>query len=143
MIFKALSNKDRKLDLNWARINIYVGRHKPDTPFNIEITRRQAKKSDPLRKYYFAAVCKPFADHEGYEVDEVESLFHFQLKVSYFKHDPHGVEYNVYQDDHGIWRNVPSVFGTKSDLKVSVKKEFVDWVVRTAARAGIYIEDPK
>jgi hypothetical protein len=141
MIFKARSNKDSKLDLNWDRINIYVGRYKPGSPFNIEITRIQAKKSDPLRKYYFAGVCKPFMEHEGYEVDEVD-LFHFQLKVTYFQHDPKGVEYNVHQDKHGIWRNVPSVFGNKSTMDVSVKKEFVDWVVRTAAKAGVYIEDP-
>ena len=142
MNFQTVSTKECKLDLNWDRINIYVGRYKPHTPFDVEITRRQAKKSDPLRKYYFSAVCKPFAEHEGYEVDEVESLFHFGLKVAYFQHDPKGVEYGLYQDKHGIWRNVPSVFGNKSKLDVSVKKEFVDWVIRKASE-WIYIPDPK
>ena len=141
MKFRAKTTDKRQLFVNWDRINLYVSKWKPHTSLDIEITRRQAKKSDPLRKYYFAAVVKPFMEHEGYVVDEVD-LFHFQLKVAYFQHDPGGKEYNLYQDKHGIWRNVPSVFGNKSDMDVSIKKEYVDWVIRTASRAGVYIEDP-
>ena len=132
MIFKAMSDEQRKLKVNWDNVNTYVSRWKPHTPFVVEITRRQAKKSDPMRKYYFAVVVKEFMKHLGYEVDE-EELFHRQLKIVYFQVKP---------DEKGIYRNVPSVFGNESDLDVSVKKEFVDWVVRKAAHEGVYIPDP-
>jgi len=132
VIFKSLSNDQRKLDVNWDHVNLYVSRWKPHTPFVVEITRRQAKKSDPMRKYYFGVVIKEFMKHLGYEVDE-EELFHRQLKIVYFGIKP---------DTKGIYRNVPSVFSNESDLDVSVKKEFVDWVVRKAAHEGVYIPDP-
>ena len=132
MKFKALSNDQRKLDVNWDNVNTYVSRWKPHTPFIVEITRRQAKKSDPMRKYYFAVVIKEFMKHLGYEPDE-EMLFHRQLKIVYFQ---------IEADAKGIFRNVPSVFSNESDLNVSVKKEFVDWVVRKAAHEGVYIPDP-
>ena len=79
MKFRARTNNKRQLDINWDQINIYTSRWKPDTWFDIDITRKQKKKSDPLRKYYFAAVLPPFMDSLGYEKDEDE-LFHFQLK---------------------------------------------------------------
>ena len=132
MKFKALSTDRRKLDVNWDHINLYVSRYKPYTPFDVEVVRRQAKKSDPLRKYYFAVVIKEFMKHLGYEVDE-EELFHRQLKIVYFQIKP---------DAKGIYRNVPSVFSNESDLDVSIKKEFVDWVIRKAAHEGVYIPDP-
>ena len=133
MKFRSLSNKNRKLDLNWDHINLYVSRYKPNTPFEILITRRQAKKSDPMRKYYFAAVLPPFMNHLGYERDE-EELFHRQLKIVYF---------NIKPDKKGIYRNVPSVFSDESNLDISIKQEFVEWVKRKAAHEGVYIDDPK
>jgi len=133
MKLKAQTNKERKLDLNWDLINIYASRWKPDTWFDIEITRHQHKKSDPLRKYYFVAVLPPFMSKLGYEKDEDE-LFHRQLKITYYRIKP---------DRKGIYRKVPSVFGDKSEILVSGKKEFVDWVIRKAAEEGVYIEDPK
>jgi len=127
-----------KININWDHINTYASRWKDDTWFDIEIVRKQAKKSDPMRKYYFAAVLPPFMKELGYEKDE-EIFFHHQLKLTYFKEDP---THEIYQDERGMWRNVPSVFGNDSELDVSIKKEFVDWVVRKAAHYGVYIEDP-
>ena len=46
-------------------------------------------------------------------------------------------------DKKGIYRNVPSVFSNESEIRVPQKKSFVDWVIRTAAKEGVYIEDPK
>ena len=132
MKFKAMSDEQRKLKVNWEHINLYVSRYKPDTPFDVEVVRRQAKKSDPLRMYYFAVVIKEFMKHLGYEPDE-EMLFHRQLKIVYFQ---------IKADDKGMFRNVPSVFSNESDLDVSIKKEFVDWVIRKAAHEGVYIPDP-
>ena len=122
-----------KANINWDHINTYISRWKDDTWFDGEIVRHQHKKSDPLRKYYFAAVLPPFMTKLGYEKDEDE-LFHRQLKITYYRIKP---------DKKGIYRNVPSVFGDKSDIPVSDKKLFVDWVVRKAAADGVYIEDPQ
>jgi len=133
MKFRARTNDNREFEVRWDLVNTYLSRWKPGTLLNIEITRRQAKKSDPMRKYYFGVVIKEFMKHLGYEVDE-EELFHRQLKIVYFKVKP---------DAKGIYRNVPSVFSNESDLDVSVKKEFCDWVVRKAAIEGAYIPDPE
>jgi len=131
--FQARTNDKREIEVRWDLVNTYLSRWKPGTYLNLEITRRQAKKSDPMRKYYFGVVIKEFMRHLGYEVDE-EELFHRQLKIVYFQVKP---------DVKGIYRNVPSVFSNESDLDVSVKKEFCDWVVRKAAHEGAYIPDPE
>ena len=134
MKFKALSNNERKLDLNWVAINAYTSRWKPRTPFEIEIVKRQPKKSDPLRSYYFAAVLPPIMEAAGYEKDEILDLHKF-LKIRYF---------NVQPDKWGIYRkkNIPSVFVSESDIPVPEKKKFIDHVIRKAAEVGIYIADP-
>lgn len=133
MKFQVVSNEKRELKLNWDVINIYTSRWKPATPFDVEITRRQARKSDPMRKYYFAIVLPLFMEHIGYDPDEDE-IFHRQLKIVFFRIKP---------DKKGIHRKVPSVFGNDSELPVSEKKKFVDWVVRKAAENGVYIPDPE
>jgi hypothetical protein len=134
MKFKALSNKERKLNLNWTAINAYTSKWKPDTPFEIEITKRQPKKSDPLRKYYFSAVLPPIMEQAGWEKDEKEEL-HRWLKIQYF---------GVKPDKFGIHRDkdIPSVFSNESELEVPKKKEFIDYVIRRAAKVGLYISDP-
>ena len=70
----------------------------------------------------------------GYEKDE-DDLVHRQLKITYFRVKP---------DKRGIYRNkdIPSIFGDESTLGVSDKKAFLDWVIRKAAEAGVYIDDP-
>ncbi len=138
MKFKAMSNDNRKLDVDWDKVNLYVSRWKPDTSFVVEIVKRQPSKSDPMRRYYFAEVLPKFMGKLGYERDET-MLFHHQLKVTYFKDNP---KLEVSQDKRGMWRNVPAVFAKDSKLAVKVKKQFVDWVVRKAAEYGVYICDP-
>jgi len=133
MKFRAISNPERKLNVNWDHINVYISRWVAGTPFDVEITRKQSTKSDPLRKYYFSTVLKPFMDELGYDPDE-EELFHRQLKIVYFRIKP---------DEHGIYRNVPSVFGDKSKLPVAMKADFTEWVIRKAAKYGLYIEPAK
>ena len=138
MKFKLVSTNDRKLNINLDKINLYVSRYKPNTAFDFEITRRQKKKSDPLRRYYFSTVARKYAEHLGYEEDEL-LIFHHQLKVTFFKHDS---EYEIHQDKKGMWRNVPSVFGNNSDMVVGKKQKFVEWVIRKASIDGVYIPDP-
>ncbi len=133
MKFKAIKS-DGKLQINWDRINTYLSNFKDGTPFEIEIVKRQKTRSSPLRAYYFAAVLPPFMEHLGYDRDETMN-FHRQLKIIYFQVKP---------DKRGIYRNkdIPSVFGDESTLGVSDKKAFLDWVIRKAAEAGVYIDDP-
>jgi len=121
-----------KLNINWDHITTYTSRWKDGTWFDIEIMRKQERRSDPTRKFYFAAVLPPFMKHLGYEPEE-ELLFHRQLKIVYFRIEP---------DKKGIYRNVPSVFGNDSEMPVSEKREFVEWVIRKAAQEGVYIESP-
>ena len=132
MKFKARTNENRQLEVNWDRVNEYLSQWKPLTWLDIEITRRKRTISDPLRRYYFAVVIPAIAEHSGYERDEYLKLHEF-LKARYF-----GCE----RDSWGIYRNVPSVFSNESVLSVPEKKKFVDHVVRKAAQFGVYIPDP-
>ena len=134
MKFKIKSGKNREIRLNMDAINTYASRWKPGTEFKIEIVRRQAKKSDPMRKYYFSSVAKPYGEHLGYDADEI-LLLHRQLKIVYFQVQP---------DAKGIYRNkdIPSVFGNDSALPIDEKVKFLDWVTRKAAKDGVYIQPP-
>ena len=133
MKFRALK-RNGKIDINWDRLNLYISKWKDGTLFDVEIIRRQSKISDPMRKYYWGVVLQNYMDHLGYERDEDE-LFHRQLKIVYFRIKP---------DAKGIYRekDIPSVFSNESEIPVSGKKEFVDWVIRKAAQDGCYIPDP-
>lgn len=132
MKFRARTNSQRQLDINWDVVNTYLSRWKPGTPLDIEIVRHQAKVSDPARKYYFSAVLPPFMSHLGYDPDEQE-LFHRQLKIVFF---------NIEPDAKGIYRKVPSVFSNEPDIDPQTRQKFIDWVVRKAAIEGVYIESP-
>lgn len=115
-------------------INTYVARYKANTPFEFEIVRRQSKRSDPMRKWYFGVALPELLKQLGYERHEDE-LVHRHLKITYFRVKP---------DKHGVHResDIPSVFSNESDLKISQKKEFLDWFMRLAAQYGVYIPDP-
>ena len=134
MKFRALK-KDGKLDINWERLNVYLSKWKDGTELEIEIVRRKRKVSHPMRKYYWAEVVRTYAEGLGYERNE-EDLFHRQLKIVYFRVKP---------DKKGIYRekDIPSVFSNESQLDVKEKQKFIDWVKRSAARDGVYINDPE
>jgi hypothetical protein len=133
MKFTLLSDDNRKLSFNMEKINLYVSRWKPHTPFEIEIVKRQPRVSVPMRNHYFGVFLPPVLDKIGYERNEAE-LFHKQMKIDYF---------NVKPDKFGVYRDkdIPSVFSDTSDLEVPQKKKFVDWLERELARAGVYTED--
>ena len=130
MKFRAII-ENGKLSVNWERVGVYLARWKDGTVLDVEITRRQRTKSDPMRKYYFGVVLPAFMAHLGYERDE-QDLFHRQLKIVYFRVKP---------DSKGIYRNVPTVFSDKSEIPVADKAAFIEWVVRKAAAEGVYIPD--
>jgi len=134
MKFKLKSDRERKLHINMDVINTYASKWKSGTDFDVEIVRRVRRRSDPLRKYYFAAVLPPFMKELGYEPED-ELMFHRQLKIVFF---------NVCEHSKGMYRekDIPSVFGNDSELGVPIKKQFVDWVIRKAAENGVYIPDP-
>ncbi len=132
MKFKVKSDDTRKITLNWTAINAYLSKWRPGTEFEIEIVRRKKTVSDPMRKYYFAAVLPVLMECLGYEPEE-EMLVHRQLKCVYFKVKP---------DERGIYRekDIPSVFSNESELAVQIKAQFVEWVIRKAAEHGGYVE---
>ena len=132
MKFQLVSDDNRRITLNMDAINAYTSRWVPHTSFDLELTRRVAKKSDPMRHFYWAVVVRTYGEHLGYDADELE-LLHRQLKIVYFKVEP---------DKKGVYRNVPSVFSNDSELPVPEKKKFLDWVVRVAARDDCYIPMP-
>lgn len=134
MKFKLVSNEHRKIALNMDAINLYVARYKPFTPFDFECVRRQKKVSTPMRKYYFGVVMTEFCKGFGYEPDEM-LLVHRHLKIRFFKVEP---------DKHGIYRDkdIPSVFGNESEIPISEKNDFIEYVKRQAAINGVYIPDP-
>jgi len=132
MKFRARTNNERKIDVRWDLIEKYVQKWKPGTALDIEIVRHQKKKSNPMRQYFFAVVLPLFAEHLGYDKDE-HLLLHRQLKIIYFGINP---------DKKGIYRKVPHVFANESELPISEKKKYSDWVIRKAAIEGIYIPDP-
>lgn len=131
MKFRAIKDNG-KLNINWNRVEAYLSKWNDGTPFEVSITHRQRTKSDPLRKYYFGVVLPLFMEHLGYEKDEQDD-FHRQLKIVYFRIKP---------DKKGIYRKVPSVFSNESEIPISDKSKFVEWVVRKAAQEGVYIPDP-
>ena len=95
---------------------------------------------------YFAAILPPFAEKIGYEPQEYLDV-HRQLKIRYFEHQVNLFKkYNMkemYEDKRHIWRNVPHVFHNDSPLPVPEKTKFVEWVIRLAAKEGIYIDTKK
>lgn len=131
MKFQAIK-RSGKLDINWDQVNTYALRWKDGTSFDVEIKRHEAKKSDPMRKYFFGVVLPTLSRHLGYDPHE-DLQVHEQLKIRYFKIEP---------DKRGIYRDVPSVFGDLSDKPISEKNEYVEWVKRIAAQYGCYISDP-
>jgi hypothetical protein len=130
--FRAVKDNG-KLNVNWERVEAYLSRWPDGTVLDLEIVRRQRTKSDPQRKFYFGVVLPLFMEHLGYDKDEQE-IFHRQLKIVYFQIKP---------DAKGIYRKVPSVFSNESELVVSEKSKYVEWVVRKAAQEGVYIPDPE
>jgi len=130
MRFQFRTDKNRKPMIDWDKVHLYLQHRKADTVWDIEIKPHERKVSDPMRKLYFAVVLPKFANHLGYDPDE-EILLHRQLKIIFFKIEP---------DKKGIYRKVPSVFGNDSDLVISEKKRFFDWVLRKASIEGCYIE---
>lgn len=145
MDFKLVSNDARRVHINIDLINIYTSRYLPGTSYDLSITRRQARKSDPMRKYYFGFVLPPLMLKVGYSVDETRE-FHKQLKIRHFIDHPDFLDAEgktiIKQDEWGIWQNVPHVFRDESTLVISVKKVFVDRVRQIAAEEGVYTPDP-
>lgn len=132
MKFKTITDKNRMIHLNMEAINAYCARWKPGTSIDISITRKKKTVSDPLRRYYWSIVLPIFLEAFGYNPDENE-LLHFFLKCKFF-----GIE----SDEHGIYRNVPSVFGNNSKEPIEVKQKFIAWLKRKSAEQGYYIPDP-
>ena len=145
MKFKAVTNDRRQIELNWDAINVYLSRYKPGTPIDVEITRKVKRKSDPMRKYYFAVVLPLYGEHAGYDPEEYLDL-HKMAKARFYEAQPKKLEElglpAVYKDKKGIYRNIPHVFADESLLPVSEKSRYIEWFARKASMEGVYIPSP-
>jgi len=131
MKLKAKTNNERKLILNWDLINVYLQGFKPDTWFDITITRKKRKDSDAQRAYYFGYIMPQILEGLGYDPEDMHQI-HFHFKCVYF---------NAEQDEYGVYKNVPHVFDKgKSKLDVSEKNKFIEFVKRYVAK-DVYVED--
>jgi hypothetical protein len=137
MEFRLKSNENRQLSINMDLINTYTSRWLPNTWFDISITRKQKTKSTPMRKYFFGVVMPGFLKAYWYDPEEKLEV-HKYLKCKFF---------NVEPDKHGIYRakDIPSVFSDDSELPISEKQAYVEWVKRKASQSPdnpVYIPDP-
>lgn len=130
MKIKATSSKKKNLNIDWNSVMAYVAKCEPGTEFEIEVVKKHLKVSDPMRKLYFGHILSVYGEYLGYDREELE-LLHRQLKIVYFQ---------IKADEKGIYRNVPSVFSNESDIQVSGKAKFVDWVFRVAGKDGCPIQ---
>ena len=134
--FRVKSDEHRRIKLNWDMINTYTSRYIAGTFFEIEIVRRQKKKSDPMRKYFWSVVMPGFLEAYYYEPDEAEKV-HELCKCTFFGIQP---------DKRGIYRNadIPRVFSNESDIPIERKQAYVEWMKRKAAMSDnpVYIPDP-
>ena len=125
-------NRNGKTPVQWKAIKAYVDKQKPGTKLLWDVHPAKSTESDPMRNYYFGCVIKPTLAELGYEPFE-STDFHEKMKQLYFDIEP---------DELGIYRDVPSVFGKKSDLVLKKKWKFVDFVVRTVNKYGVVVDDP-
>lgn len=127
MKFRAISDDSRKLNLRMDLINLHVARYKPNTPFDVSVTRRIVRPSDPQRKYYYGVVLPCFLRAYWYDPDDADTV-HKHLKCLFFGITP---------DKHGIYRtkDIPSVFSNNPTVQMDKRKEFVDWVIRKCAQS--------
>jgi len=134
MKFKIKSDNNRKINLNMAAINTYVGRYKAETEFEVEVVRRKVTVSSPMRRYFFGVVMPIFLEAYGYDPDE-SLILHERLKIVFF---------GVPVDNHGVYRkkDIPSIFGDDSDVPIEKKQQYIEWIVRKSSAEGYYTPDP-
>ena len=92
------------------------------------------------------AVLPGICDGAGYEKDEYADV-HKDLKCRFFENQ-HALFESLEltppsRDKRGIWRHVPKGFHEDSVIPVEDKAKYVEWVVRKAARYGVYIQGPE
>ena len=138
MKFKLRSDSKKQVRLNMDAIDAYIFRHKAGTEFEFSIKRLKpiTLASRNQRSFYFGYILPPFMEELGYDVDDA-LLFHHQLKVTFFQHDP---DFKIEQDKRGMWIGVPSVFSLDPDLGDEKRRKFIDWVIRKCAENNVYIE---
>ena len=134
MKFQARTNDQRKLEVNWDRINQYVSHWKPGTFLDVEITRRNTGRKHPIRAYYWGVVMPIFLEAYGYDPEEANTV-HKHLKI---------VFYGIKPDSHGVYRDkdIPALFANESDKDNTEKGRFIEWLKRKAAEQGYYIPEP-
>ena len=137
MNWRSKSDNNRRITLNLDLIQTYVGRYKPGTWFDIEVTRKQKTVSSPMRRYFYGVVLPKFLEAYYYDPEDGKTV-HKHLKCLFF---------NVQPDEHGVYRDsdVPAVFADDSIIPIDKKQAYIEYVKRKAAQSienPVYIPDP-
>lgn len=130
MKFRAIISERYGLNMNRELVKAFLEGFKPGTPMSVEIKKYRKPATDSQRGLYFGHILPEFMKGLGYETTE-KDLFHAQLK---------GLFYGIKPDRFGMYRGLPSVFGAKSKLTQEQRTEFIDGILRMAAREGVYID---
>lgn len=100
----------------------------PDCKVSIKVEIERPKRSSSQNRYWHGVVVPLFAEHCGYEFDEMKDALALKLLPK-----------EVVDMDSGEVRIVP---GHTSDLNTKEFKELVERAQRLAAEMDIYIPDP-
>jgi len=133
MKFKAIVGLHPKLRYNTDQVEKYLLKFKAGTVLDMELKRARKSRSEPQQAYYWANVLPTLGDHLGYDRGPEQERLHDWLKCLYF---------NIQPDSRGIYKGIPSVWGKESKLDVKERSEFVDYVIRLAAKEGVVINEP-
>jgi len=100
-----------------------------DRKVMVIVQRWRKPKTMPQLSYYFGPVIQAWAEHTGYELDEI----HIELKRAYFPQRP------VISKITGEERDeLPSL----ADASSQEMSEYLDRVLREAAKLGLHIPSP-
>lgn len=126
-----LPPKDREKWLD--RLSRFILMAHPGKPINVKVTVARPERTDPQNRYLFGVAYKILGDHMGHSVDEI----HEWMCGEYFGWQDHALP-------GGRVTSKPLRTTTKPD-KLGDREfwDFVQYIQRRAAEAGVYIPDPE
>lgn len=120
--------KDGKMQVQDRALFEQVMRRFPDGPVVVEIKTTKPQRSSAQNRYWHGVVVPLFAEHCGYEFDEMKDALALKLLPK-----------EVVDMDTGEVRVVP---GHTSDLTTKAFNDLIEQAQRLGAELGIYIPDP-
>lgn len=100
----------------------------PDGPVGVRVWKMRPKRSDGQNRYWHGVVVPMFAEHCGYEVDEMKDVLALRL-----------IPKEITDMETGEVRIVP---GHTSELNTKEFNDLIERAQRLGAEMGIVIPDP-